>query len=578
MGRPARRPWPWRWVGAVALSWCSEVAADQPLPLAIALTTDNYPVLSWPTVSNAPVGIAACSNLTGATWTLLSMQRMPRDREDGVTRSRDTLFSEPFLCYRLTVPGPSSAASFGVLPPNGTSLATIRDQLGAGYYRFKIQWADLEPQPGVYDFTNLDQRLSRLEAEGLRALPSLCVGRGWMNHRQPVPPGSPEPQSFPPDDLTTNWNTQFGYSSNYYFFLTRFMQRYPKRFDGLVIEIEENSSLFWGGGVVNTNGDMDPFLSAAEYVRLLKTAYKAIKEQDPAVMVTDGGMVSEMWGVVMARDWWGRGATSLAAAVDFAYQYCSYGLPTSSVPTWATPAALAYAITNQASPLNTNTWVKANTLLDGFSGALDQVNFHYYQSFRWLPTLTDWIRERMLRAPQPYLVPLLCNELGLCGVADLGCEPEPAFSAAELDRQAREVFKNLVLSRVADLRCTIWFSVDTVCIEDKDKVGLFSSATTLRPGGLVYSNVVRQFARGVIWTGSAAAGSNLFHYTMANPSNQPVLEAIWTEYTNAVVTLAAPAGCSNAVMTDYLGNDSSRLLPDGWLTWTASAPVFIQWQ
>ncbi|HKS24965.1 MAG TPA: hypothetical protein VJZ76_19375 [Thermoanaerobaculia bacterium] len=205
-----------------------------------------------------------------------------------------------------------AANVFGVLPSDPPALpsATVKTALNPQYVRVSVFWADEQPAAtSPVSFTKqADRFIAGVEAAGMRVLPTIYVGRAaWINgHDEPA--GSHVSASFPPNDLDA-------YSA----FLKTYIGHYAGHFDVIAIENEENSILYWGG-------------SASKYVTLLKTAAAAIRSVDPKAKITDGGMVTSVWGTVIAKDWITTGARSRTDALNFAYGYFTDDQPPGVVP------------------------------------------------------------------------------------------------------------------------------------------------------------------------------------------------------------------------------------------------------
>ncbi|MEW6156220.1 MAG: hypothetical protein AB1813_02240 [Verrucomicrobiota bacterium] len=473
---------------------------------------------------------------------------------------------------------------YGVLPADEVSERTVRETIDAGCRRMDVEWARQETAPGVFAFDSLREVIRETESAGLRLFPTLYVGRGWMNQRVPRAEGAKEPRSFPPIDLQSSPDPVHLHSRTYYQFVRRFLEEFRGHFDYIAIENEPNSILYWGGGIVDTNTNaIDPVRASLEYVWLVKTAYKAIKEIDPAVRVIDGGMVTGVWGNVMAKDWLETKARSRDEAIDFAFQYYTVGIPANPEFANVTRDQLADILEGRVqSDFLTNTWPRVITIMDGLAGVVDGFNFHYYESYRWIPQLADWIRDRTSRAPVSYLTPVVCNEIGIRGTAKTGCDPADPFAPEELDRQARETCKTLVACRVAALPVVTWFSIDTVCATNRiqtDNISLLNlDHTTLRACGEAFRRVTRLLNAHGRWHRAVASGPDLFQYEFLDASARPVLVAAWTENGPMEITLAVPAGFSEVEVTDYLGRETVEQITSETFTIAVESPVFIRWR
>jgi hypothetical protein len=255
-------------------------------------------------------------------------------------------------------------------------------------------------------------------------------------------------RSYPPIDLGTEWSDEYGFSRGYYNFVRQFFTRYRGHFDYVAIENEATSAIFWGG-------------TAEEYVRLIRTAYKAIKEADPQVVVVDSGFVSNLWGLCIADDALRAGTRPREEVVQAALEY--YRADTNRIRIQSEADLLRLLAQERVQ----EQCRRARSILLGMAGSVDAVNFHFYEDYRVMPSVVAWIRQQTELAG--YTPGVVTNELGLRG-ADL--------AAAESDAHAKRVFMQLVTARALGVQAIVWFSADTIgkSVPSPDKIGLFGRA------------------------------------------------------------------------------------------------------
>ena len=419
---------------------------------------------------------------------------------------------------------------------------------GAHTMRINLDWAISEPQPGDLSFDTLnDLRIARIEGAGLRLFPTLYVGQGWMTGDSPQGAGGGS-RSYPPADLGTEWENDSGYSPGYYDFVYRFFEHYRGHFDFVAVENEAESKSFWGG-------------TAEEYVRLLKTGYAAIKAADPAVTVVDSGFVSEALGLCIAGDRIETGQWSLDEAVEFAQLY--YSAQTGRIRV-RSRADLDGAL-NQAQAKEQCRRIRV--MLEGETGSVDAINFHFYEDYRALPAVVAWLRETTSRLG--YRTVLVTNEMGVRG---------PDIRFAESEAQAEQVFKKLVTSQTLGLEAVVWFSADTF-LRGRDKVGLFGSEGISRPASQTFKLVAETLNGGYRFRATAASGPSLYHYVFEDADGLPTLEMLWTEGMAESVTLQPPGGRTQAMVVDYTGESRSLTAQDGSLKleWVTD-PILVIWR
>lgn len=499
--------------------------------------------------------IAATATVTQPTATLVastSVSPTPKPTESLVPLPTATL-AQPVTSF-APVPAFGMLAVVPDASRSTSDAGAIEAVAGSGarYIRIALEWAIAEPEQGQLSFnTKNDNIIEEVEAAGLRLFPTLYVGRGWMNG---TPPSAQDggSRSFPPNDLGLIWNATYGYSQSYYDFVYQFIRHYQGHFDYVAIENEANSKLFWGG-------------TEAEYVRLLQTAYLAIRAADPGVKVVDSGMVSGTWGLCAASDYIDSGQLSREAALQLALEY--YSAEAANAGRFASTTQIEQALSQERVQEQCRRY---EYILDHAGGAVDAINFHFYEDYRALHIVTDWIQSRMAAAG--YSAGLVTHEMGQRG-------PDTAY--AEGAGQAVSVFKKLVTGASLGLEVMIWFSADTIntSAPSPDKVGLFNPDGGPRPAAQTYKYVSETLGAGYRFSEAVAVGPALYHYVFVDGTGQPTLEALWVEGVGQIVTLTAPPGFTTALVTDYLGHPQSVITTNGQITLTLTdAPLWVIWQ
>lgn len=454
--------------------------------------------------------------------------------------------SDPAFGVLAIIPGSSGSTS------DPAAISAIANA-GARYMRTNLSWSDFEPSPGSLSFdTPRDRTIAEIEAAGLRLFPTLSVGRGWMNGDPPgaVVGGS---QSYPPDDLEMVWSDEYGYSRGYYNFVYQLVSRYRGHFNYVAVENEANSKLFWGG-------------TAEDYVRLAKTAYKAIKAADPSVRVVDSGAVSTLWGFCMVDDYLQSGAMSRDQALRLGVGYFAAETRTGKIEIRSAQDLERLL----GDPRIQEQCRRLNHMLDNLGGSVDGINFHFYEDYQVMREVVDWIRLRTGRAG--YSPAVVSNELGQRG-------PDIAYAGGTDHAQA--VFKKLVTASTLGMEAAIWFSGDTIgnpLAASPDKVGLFGEDGAMRPAAETFRLVAATLGAGYRFRSAPSMGPSLFEYTFDDASGNPTLEALWAEGGGQVVTLTAPAGSSQAVLIQHTGQTQTLPVTQGSITVDlAGGPVFVQW-
>src|SRR5215212_2823799 len=158
-------------------------------------------------------------------------------------------------------------------------LGRVRDA-GFGWQKSLFKWRDIEPVRGQYDFRESDRVIRASAAAGIKVIARLDFQPDWAR--------SDGAHNGPPDNY-----------DDYGRFVSAVVQRY--RSDSPIgtlqaIEVwnEPNLAREWGNAPINAG-------QAADYVRLLKSAYEAAKAADPKIVVITAGLSPTGWSDDTAR-------------------------------------------------------------------------------------------------------------------------------------------------------------------------------------------------------------------------------------------------------------------------------------
>lgn len=148
--------------------------------------------------------------------------------------------------------------------PNQNIPQVIRaaQDLGVEWVKQQIEWAVYEPTPGNINWAPLDEMVNAMDGAGFKILLSVSSAPSWARDS--------DQEKGPPQDYQTYAN-----------FVGQLAQRYRGRVDAYEIWNEQNLRREW-----NTPRG----ISAASYVEMLRLAYLAIKNADPAALVITGGL------------------------------------------------------------------------------------------------------------------------------------------------------------------------------------------------------------------------------------------------------------------------------------------------
>lgn len=143
------------------------------------------------------------------------------------------------------------------------------EQLGLGWVKQQIRWADLEPVQGAPNWDALDAIFTATSARNLKVLVSVVDAPDWA--RSVTAEGLAGPPANP---------------QHYVNYVSQLVQRYQGGVHAIEIWNEENLQREWytAGG-----------LSAADYTSLLKQSAEAIHQIDPGVIVISGALAPTGW-------------------------------------------------------------------------------------------------------------------------------------------------------------------------------------------------------------------------------------------------------------------------------------------
>ena len=427
-----------------------------------------------------------------------------------------------------------AANPLGVIAPPNAEPAVFAQGLRARYARTSWSWSAIEFNHGFVEPGAADRQVAAAGQTGVQLIPVYSVGTTpWITGRNDPQPAA---RSYPPKDLSTQWQPGYGYSFGLHTFTNILFNRYRGRIDYVVIESEPELSSSWGG-------------TPDEYLRTLATARKAIKEADQRTRIIAAGFSSDSLGLLLAKDWIETGARTRAEAIAFAQDYYRSGAAaTPAAAELSLPGAIETALDDPASKFNTEAWPRANEILDGLGGIADGVNFHFYAHYRWLPVVTEWFRQRGQRAKAPYSLPVLSTELGVRGTVAEGC----AVGAAELDRLARETFKTIVTAWAVGLDVALFSSAEGNCSKGwSGPVSLVASGGSLRPAGEAFRIAANLLSGSQGLNRAVWMGPEQFRFVFNNGRAEPAIVAAWSESGQSRISATASDGPASA--WDYVG-------------------------
>lgn len=132
-------------------------------------------------------------------------------------------------------------------------------EAGIGWARQEFIWAEIEPEPGIYNWTKYDAIVDLFRSNNIQVIARLDRPPAWARTR-----ASATPSSGPPDDFDA-----------YGKFVEEFVGHFQGKISYLQIWNEPNLAREWN------DAPIDP----AAYTRLLKIAYERARAVDPNVQI-----------------------------------------------------------------------------------------------------------------------------------------------------------------------------------------------------------------------------------------------------------------------------------------------------
>ncbi len=156
-----------------------------------------------------------------------------------------------------------------------TTVAQI-STLGVGWVKVIVNWRDLEPAQGQYQFNELDAIVDALAGAGISILFTVSTAPDWSR------PGLLD-EDGPPTDFST-----------YAAFVGELASRYSGQVQAYQIWNEPNLRREWNSieayDAAGNPSEVFYPIGAATYIELLRQAYNAIKNADPTALVISAGL------------------------------------------------------------------------------------------------------------------------------------------------------------------------------------------------------------------------------------------------------------------------------------------------
>ena len=331
----------------------------------------------------------------------------------------------------------------------------------AGGWAFaEVEWCDVQPQPGVYDWSEVDRLVRDSRALGHEPMLKLRTGQCWATE------AASGATRDPTENVTKATSTPPTDPAAYLSFVRAAVRRYAARgVDDYAIENEPDVANFWAASI-------DDYRSMARRVAA------AIHEVDPGANVMAGGASSTAYGVAMAAAQLEHDPQR-ALSTYRAYYARRIAGGVSRFPDVAGVAQLRRVLGSE--PARRAVDAVAVTIGLANSGAVDTYQLHYYEAASQLPRVLRFLDARLRDG-----VPVQAWEVGV------------AWPGAGYDEhaQAVETFRIVGLLLAADVRRVVYLPVAYSDAPGKSPVfrGLTDPTGALLPAGSGWSELAGALA------------------------------------------------------------------------------------
>jgi hypothetical protein len=303
-------------------------------------------------------------------------------------------------------------------------------EMGARWQRTRIFWEHVETSNDNWRWNIVDGMVNSLEEHGLE--PVMLVRTGELAWATQLNLYGYDNGSFLPLDMSEQWNEQYGYSETYYDFIYHLVDHACGTVSVIVIENEGNSPKFF-------YGEWD------DYLRLLKTAYKAAHDACGDIIVTDSGLASGLWGWCIAQDMVESGEYTDEEICHFATGYYRRSAVDGSYD-FERSGGMERLLSRFEQYEREITF--ADSLFSNIEGAVDALNFHFYEDYEYMDDVVMWLDAKT--QARGFHIPLkISNEMGIRNRNE------------EYDRESLEHAYDVIKKLLHSLRCRLklfcWF-------------------------------------------------------------------------------------------------------------------------
>jgi hypothetical protein len=446
----------------------------------------------------------------------------------------------PDAAEKVAIEGSPFGVFYGLTPARGRPTPQYLKELGAHWTRQTLDWQVVQPKRGVFKWGLVDATVQLVDASERAGFPinilvTIRARAPWATRAGRGPRG--QQATSPPADL-----------QDYYQFVNAAVKRARGRVHYWQIENEVQYQVFWQG-------------TPEQYLELLRTGYRAVKDADPSAQVVLAGIGDVAWLTPMLRDevLVGKGDQALT-------QYNE----------WATGNNSPQAKQRPANSQQLLTGVRRYDKMSNFTHRLlqadaarffDVVDLHAYHPYTLIPAGVRWAQAVM--AKQGYSKPIWITETSGPNYPEMW----PSEKEGER-RETEEVVKRYVLAIAAGAQRVFWYVLQT---PPHQAQGKWSHTGLLRPDGSkrpAYSTLGLMIGKldgaREVRTLNAGAGAQVFEFVRPEGS-------VYVLWADGGATTRIPTGPGQVEITDALGNRTTRDSQGNELELTVSSlPVFVR--
>jgi hypothetical protein len=399
-----------------------------------------------------------------------------------------------------TAPPPAAAGSpiRAAGDPLGLKWAWGRDDtspyirtIRGGSTFFEMAWCDVEPQPGRFDWSRVDQVARSTRKLGYALFLKIRVSSCWVTGGQigQARGSKRKTASAMPKDLGA-----------YQAFVRSVVQRYsPMGVSEYAIENEPNALNFWAG-------------TAAEYEHLATLGAQAIHAANPTARVVDAGVSSPAYGVAIANRLLQEGHDGEAVS---SYQRYYARRSAGSYRPVSSAGELRSVLASETARRSLDFLAASQRL--AAHHVVDVYQLHFYESWQNVPALLDY-----LRASLPPSFSVQAWEVGMFWPSG---PDDPRLRAAEVTKTAVQLLGSGV-------RPVIWLPLSPG--PGEIRYSLLNDDGSVRPAGIA----VQQLAAATTGATAQVVDTAEVSGVAFTRSGQSTM-VLWSD---GDATLAAPPG------------------------------------